>query len=380
MLAIFFAVVALIVYGSLYPWTFRVPFGLDNPFGALLNSWFTTPSFDRRYLADILINLALYMPIGMSGYLAFSKPKRQTLRMSGLVFFGFTLSATIEMLQLFVPGRRCSSIDLLNNTLGTAAGIIPGMLFEAIVGRQWIEGRHRRHVDRAALATLLLGGGSLLFPLFPVMWLGVFRAKIHFLTQARLLDPVAFTSGLGTWYVAGLLLKNVVSGRFWLWASLSLIPLQFFIMSRVPSLAELLGAVTGVALFTVSGKNPVGWAFLALLVVRGLAPFHFGAPHRFSLIPFGGFLDMAWQSGIQVLLEKAWYSAAAIWLLQSEKTPLRQAILIVAATFGVIELAQVFLPGRTAEITDPLLAVLMGLALRALLRPHASTGYRAPVS
>jgi VanZ family protein len=380
LLAIFLAVVALIVYGSLYPWVFRIPFGLGDPLGALLRSWLTAPGFDRRYLADVLINLALYMPIGMSGYLASSKLKRQAVRLTCLILFGFLLSATIEMLQLYVPGRRCSIIDVLNNTLGTAAGIIPAMLFEAIVGRKWMEGLQRRYVDRAALAILLLWLSSLLFPLFPVMWLGIFRARLHYMAHAPLFDAVAFVSALGSWYVVGLLLKKVVSTRFWLWASLSAIPLQFFIMYRVPSLPEFLGAISGAVIFTALGRKQVAWAFLGLLIFRGLSPFHFVAPHSSSLIPFEGFLAMNWQAGVRSLLEKSWYVAAAIWLLRLEKKPLNHAILIVMATTACIELAQVFLPGRTAEITDPLLALLMGLALRPLLRSQTATGYRAPVS
>lgn len=369
MLAIFFAVVALIIYGSLYPWVFRVPTGLDDPIAALIRSWYTVSIFDRRYMADVIINLALYMPLGMSGYLAFHKVRNQALRIGGLVLFGFVMSASIEMTQLLVPGRRCSAIDLLNNTIGTAGGIVPAMLFEAVVGRKWIDGHSRRAVDRSALALLLIWVGSLLFPLFPVMWLAVFHRKLVSMSQTPVFELGTFVAALGSWYAAGLMLRSVVSGRFLLWASLALIPAQFFIMSRVPSFAALLGAITGVVLFAAVKQRPVGWIFLGLLVLRGLEPFHFGVPHSFSLIPFGGFLNMDWQLGIRVLLEKFWSLGAAVWIFRAERMPLTRAIVIVTGVAALVEVGQIFLPGRTAEITDPMLVVLVGLAIRALEKP-----------
>lgn len=378
--AIFFTVVTLIVYGSLYPWFFRIPPGPVDPIGALLRSWSVVAVFDRRYLADVIINLVLYVPLGMSGYLAFHKVRNQALRIGGLVLFGFVLSASIEMLQLLVPGRRCGAIDLLNNTIGTAGGVIAATLFEAVVGRKWMDGHSRRAVDRSALALLLIWVGSLLFPLFPVMWLAVFRGKLVSISQAPLFEFGTFVAALASWYAAGLMLRSVVSDRFWLWASVALIPAQFFIMSRVPSLSALVGAIAGVVLFVTLKRRPVGWIFLALMVLRGLSPFRVGAPHSFSLVPFGGFLSMDWQTGIRVLLEKFWNMGAAVWIFRAERMPLDRAIVIVTVVAALIEVGQMFLPGRTAEITDPMLVVLAGLAIRALGRPAAVTGPRARVS
>jgi hypothetical protein len=103
-------------------------------------------------------------------------------------------------------------------------------------------------------------------------------------------------------------------------------------------------------------------------VIRGLAPFHLGEAHRFLWIPFQGFLDMNWQTGIETLLEKMFYYGAAVWLLRASGLRLQVACGIVVVLLGCIEGLQTWLPGRTAEITDPLLGVLMGggfLALRS---------------
>ncbi len=376
MLAIFFAFVALIIYGSLYPWNFHVPVHLTNPVEALLHSASLRGGLQRRFIADILINLALYLPVGMSGYLAFRRLRPAALRMAGPVVFGFFLSASIEMAQLFVPGRRCSLLDLLDNTLGSALGVLAGAFFEQVVGRRWTDGRTRREVARPALALLLIWLGSLVFPLFPVMWLGVFHQKLAMLANAPVLDVVAFVSAVGSWYAAGTMLRNVVSGQRLLWMSVALLPAQFFIMTRLPSFAEICGAIAGVLLFEWRPREPAAWPFLALLLFRGLVPFHFGPAHGYSLVPFHGFLDMEWQAGIRVMLEKTWYFGAAIWLLRTEGTPLERAIPLVTGVAALLEVGQVFLPGRTAEATDPILAVMMGLAIYALRKPHPASAGR----
>jgi VanZ family protein len=42
------------------------------------------------------------------------------------------------------------------------------------------------------------------------------------------------------------------------------------------------------------------------------------------------------------------------------------ATALVAGVLGVIEFLQIHLPGRTAEITDPLYAVILGVVLKLL--------------
>ena len=363
MAGILIAVVALIVYGSLYPWTFRVPEGVGNPFLVLAVAW--DAGFDRRFIADVVINLALYVPLGMSGYLAFRRWRPGWLRVAGPVLLGAAVSVCVEMAQIYAPGRRCSAIDVMDNVAGSALGVIGGIFFETVAGRELAVGK-RRAVDRSALMLLLCWVASRLFPLFPVLWLSMYRQKLAVLLSGPEFGVVAFVSAAASWYVAGLMMRKIAPGPGWLWASVALIPAQFFIVTRQPGLGELAGAVVGVLLLVVLGARPVGWVFVGVLLFRGLSPFRLGEPHGFWWIPFGGFLEMDWQPGIRVLLEKAWYFGAAIWVLRAERKRLSAAIAMVAGVAALIEIVQIYLPGRTAEVTDPLLVLLMGLAIRSV--------------
>jgi len=65
--------------------------------------------------SDILRNLILFMPLGAAlAHCGYSAARCVTLAL--------LLSATIEFLQLWIPGRFVSPLDLLANTLGAALG------------------------------------------------------------------------------------------------------------------------------------------------------------------------------------------------------------------------------------------------------------------
>ena len=125
---ILIAVVLLIAHGSLYPWEFTARHLAASPLYVLLHSWGANV-YDRRFLFDMAVNVAVYIPLGMSAYLAFRRFKSVALEFLAPVALGALLSASMEMLQLFTPHRQCSAIDLVNNTLGSGGGMLDGFAF-----------------------------------------------------------------------------------------------------------------------------------------------------------------------------------------------------------------------------------------------------------
>jgi hypothetical protein len=148
-----------------------------------------------------------------------------------------------------------------------------------------------------------------------------------------------------------------------------------FIVERQPLPSLLLGAVAGVVLFAVWHRDTAptkvqAGLFLAVVAVRGLSPFQFATGStEFSWVPFGATLSGDWQSAFRVLIEKVFYYGTAIWLLRAAGVRLVRSVILVAAVLAFIEVVQIHLPGRTPEITDPILAILVGFALAMLLRP-----------
>jgi hypothetical protein len=162
---------------------------------------------------------------------------------------------------------------------------------------------------------------------------------------------------------------------------LILVPLQFEIVSHDPMPADFIGAAAGVVLFFLfgarKGVDRIAAAVLLLAVaLRGLAPFRFDShAHAFVWIPFGAFLAIDWQSGIQVLLRKLFEYGAPIALLHRAGMKTLQGAFAVVVVLAGIEAVQTYLPQHVAEVTDPLLALLLGLVFSVLSRRET----RAPV-
>lgn len=105
-----------IVYASLSPFTGWREQGLD--FSEVLEA-----PLSLTYTAfDASINLLSYFPLGFLAGLAL----RARFGLAGSVFFallfGALLSASMEWLQMYLPSRTSSNVDLLSNSAGTLAG------------------------------------------------------------------------------------------------------------------------------------------------------------------------------------------------------------------------------------------------------------------
>src|ERR1039458_733852 len=104
-------VVAITVYGSLYPWHFTFA-GRPEPLAVLFHSW---PSEWNRFVTrDVVINVLLYMPLGAVACLAWL-PRLRAAAAAAATAFGIALSLTMELLQNYVPGRTTSLSDLATN-------------------------------------------------------------------------------------------------------------------------------------------------------------------------------------------------------------------------------------------------------------------------
>jgi VanZ family protein len=369
---ILITIVFLIVYGSFYPWVFEVRHLPASPLYILLHSWDANLD-DRRLLFDVAVNIAIYIPLGMSAYLAFRRFKSRALEILAPVALGTLLSASVEMLQLFTPHRQCSAVDLVDNILGSAFGVLAGFVFTRIVDVP-ARGPSFRVRERSAVALLFCWVASLLFPLFPVLYLTIWRARLSAFVHAPLLSPIPILLCAAEWFAVGrlLLAAGTRSPFRWLLVLLCLMPAQFAIVNHNPMPADSVGAALAALLFYFFGGKPgmdriAAIALLLALALRGLAPFHFeGASQPFGWIPFVGSLSAEWQDALPILLGKLFQYGASLWLLRRSGVQLLRAAGTVTLILAAIEALQTRIPGHVAEITDPLLAVLLYLGLRVL--------------
>jgi hypothetical protein len=114
---------------------------------------------------------------------------------------------------------------------------------------------------------------------------------------------------------------------------------------------------------------------LAAIALQGIAPFEWlPQPQPFSWIPFRSSLRGSIELNYSALLEKCFWYFALIWLLVRSGFGRAAATLATAGLVAVIEVLQMWLPGRSADITDPLLALGAGLLLAM---PRGSAGRRS---
>lgn len=115
-LALSLVYACIIVYASLYSATAWQDRGLDI-FFFFEGHW---PRYWTRQ--DAWFNVLAYAPLGFLLTLSPSHRRWPWARVLVPFVIGFLLSASLEALQTFIPGRVSSSLDLMFNTAGTLLG------------------------------------------------------------------------------------------------------------------------------------------------------------------------------------------------------------------------------------------------------------------
>ena len=112
----------VIVYASVQPFAgWRMPPG--QVLGFLTAPW-------PRYVtaADIALNVAAYLPLGMMLFIALRPPLRAAWALFFATLIATLLSLALESLQMFLPVRIASNVDLLSNSAGAASGALAAWL------------------------------------------------------------------------------------------------------------------------------------------------------------------------------------------------------------------------------------------------------------
>ena len=109
------------------------------------------------------------------------------------------------------------------------------------------------------------------------------------------------------------------------------------------------------------------FALLGLLVIfERLRPFEFQSVGRdFGWVPFRSLVAGSIAVGVMAFFEKCFLYGSLLYLFTEAGGRLRTAVLIVSSVLLATSWAEVYLPGRSAEITDTVMALLLagGFAL-----------------
>ncbi len=90
--------------------------------GFLIPPW--EESGDKLGIRDLAINVFGFVPFGLLSFAYFRLHHRDARAMVLTVLAGFAITATIEILQAFIPGRLSGILDIVTNTFGTYLGAL----------------------------------------------------------------------------------------------------------------------------------------------------------------------------------------------------------------------------------------------------------------
>jgi len=381
-------VLALIVYGSLYPFNFK-PDAID---GGVLEA-FRQLSWARAGRGDRISNVLLYLPLGFCLFLWLELRWGRVPSMVVTTVLGSLLSLSIEIAQVYVSTRVPSFGDLTLNAFGTLLGATAGLAWGGLTRLMHLPGRAERPLrDPGAVLLLGLWLAWRFAPFVPQFDLVKLKLALRPLFSPQF-DPVTVFSFLTFWLVVNQAVAAVVSRPRRLEALLLVIATvlvgRLLVANQTFLPGELLALLLLLPMLLVMHRlrprprrSVLVLAVTAVLIIAGLAPFDFTPPMgHFELWPFLGWFEIGLPASIQLidwteLFGKLFLYGALLWVIKEWGASIGFAVIALTVTVLTIEVLQAWLPDQSASITDPLLALVVGLTFRSVylrMRPRAFT-------
>jgi VanZ family protein len=145
------------------------------------------------------------------------------------------------------------------------------------------------------------------------------------------------------------------------------------IVNTTLSISEVAGAGVALCLWPVTLVMPhrrrAAVLFILLgaaVIIERLQPFKFVPEGRgFGWVPFRGLMTGSVGVNVMAFCEKSFLYGTLLYLFIEAGGRLRTAVLVVGGTLFATSWMQIYLPGRSAEITDLLMVLLLagGFAL-----------------
>jgi VanZ family protein len=356
---LFVLTVAGILYGSLYPFDFRwTAIPVDEALGELMGDGLTDWG-----KGNVLANIVLFVPYGLFGAVMLAKHRAAWLRWSMLLGGGALLAFGLQVLQLWLPQRvpdfGDGVLNMVGLTLGAALARLPWARFSV---------RPSMLADGMLALPVLLMGCWVAYKWAPFVptadWYLIKQGLKPLLLEPRL-EPLSVYRNLVCWLVFASLWRDCRLTEGWLWVVIPGVVLaQVGIAHNALALDGVIGAALAPAVWmmlrrvTDRPEAPMMFLLLALVVVQGLSPFVWAAS-PFHWLPFRGFLTGSMFVNLLSLLFKLYLYGSLVWLVFRATRVLWAALLFPVGVTALVEIAQTQIAGRVAEITDPLLCVMI---------------------
>ena len=374
-------IVVLIAYGSLYPGDISEPdAGAVKRF---LTDWNLLTS-----RGDMLGNVALFFPLGMAGILFTRKRFDSRIGFATLLFLALIYSFSLQLAQVWLPSRSAALADVAWNMVGMAAGVATAHLMAT---RLSARGQPLDIASLVPLVVLVLWLLTELLPLVPSLDIQKFKDALKPLFLVFSFSFPAITMHAAGIAVAGSAFTALGQRAAW-WLGIAILLVwvgKVVIVNLTLDASLLLGTLAGYGGYLIAlrdgPKKPFEvafWLLLAAWSITALTPFSPAPGGTFNGIPFATMLQGSLEVGVRGLVQSLFIYTALIWLAHRTGLGIGKAVLGLAIWSSFIELMQMGLLGRTADITELILLLLVGWVLSAAQAHQPATKRRtgAPVA
>jgi glycopeptide antibiotics resistance protein len=372
-------ILAVMVYGELYPFVFHSPLNGRGPVAALLRTW--NQQWER---GDFLANIVFFLPFGFFAARALHPRLGAPLRLVVVTLAGAAFSTACELTQYFEP-RVTSAADVYSNTFGAMMGAAFGIHFAQEVRWPWLSEMKSKPFPTLLLVSWL---GYRLYPFEPTIDLHKYLNALRFVFYPEF-TPYDFFHYTVMWLTVAALIETLAGQRrsrfLYVLLAGGVLSAKILIISTIITLNEVAGAAAGYLIWLpILGLNPRSRALLVVIplfiyvVLWRLEPFQFGAATRsFNWIPFLSFINGSTDVNVASFLEKVFYYGSLVWLTTAAGIRLRTSAVIVAVLVLITSGLEIYLPRRSAEISDAVIALVVA-SLMALVNAPSVNG--TPVS
>jgi VanZ family protein len=372
-----FAMVALIAYGSLYPFNLK-PTVDDFSWWRALWHALTQLSWARAGRGDRIANVLLYVPLGFCLSLWLDGRLRHRSAVIVATLFGAVLSLSIEVAQVFISSRVPSLWDVTLNTSGALCGAIGGVAWFSLSARlPNTEADSGNRTDSGALIVLALWIASRWAPFIPYFTLSKLKialqplidpqvtllATIFYLVWWTLVAQTVFVLTSAQRGVELLLavIAAVLVGRLFI-ADLAFIPSELIaLVLLLPTLVLLH------RLWSSSRRVLLLAAFCIVFVFERIAPStHFassGSVGHFDLWPFFAWTKAGMPIPLHALFKALFEFAALAWLLREAGFAARFILWSLPLSVLALEIVALWMPGHDGSPTAPLLALASAVVM-----------------
>lgn len=373
-----FAIISgLIIYGSLYPFSFSL-----NAFDSYQLAQLFDFDIRKTGTSDLVANLVLFIPFGLLMRASFPSYQKKSHLCLMLLLAGIFAFA-IQFAQLWTNARVPWGGDAVWNIVGTSIGLV---LYTFVQLNNFSQLRQLQPYQQVSFALACIIVAFKLAPFAPSLDIGVLKDNIKLIIRQPTLDWYWVFEHTVKWLIVFFLLQFSRSS----WASLrkmsvlvaGVLTLSFIVVSSDISLSRLLAgllALTIWGLLSLKSKTmyiaPLPLFMLMLLVIigNGLHPFELrDTPASFNWVPFGASIGGNTIINIIAVFKKLIFYSTLIWLFYLYRQQLRLSILICASVAILSETLQIMFTESVPDSTDLFLVMIIAVLFNAWLKSNAN--------